>query len=181
MGFRRERVIERAVNSEKDVQEALWRMGNSKQWPIMIGNNVSLCGWEADFIGVTRSGFAHEIEIKVSKGDLKSDINAIEENGRKSPSTKVYKYKVLSGKIDGSPDGQYKVKPNYFWFAVPSSLTSDAISLVPSYMGVITVLSPTRMEEERQPKRIHREKLTIANYVDLSTALSARYWEKVFL
>lgn len=60
--------------SEKTLQAAvmLWAM-SAKQHQLVIPNSNTLFRWEADLITVTRSGLAHEYEMKVTPADYKRD------------------------------------------------------------------------------------------------------------
>ena len=48
--------------------------------------NVYLYDWESDFISVTRAGYIHEYEIKISKSDFNNDAKS-----------KTHKHEVLQG------------------------------------------------------------------------------------
>ena len=58
--------------TEKTVQNALYRyLQRSGVWPI-FPNMDCLTGYEADILTITRSGYAHEYEIKLSLSDFKA-------------------------------------------------------------------------------------------------------------
>lgn len=88
----------------------------ARRWVVVP--NVSW-GWdldyEADLIAVSKSGWASEIEIKVSKSDLKHDSQ---------------KRKFRRG-LDG------RIKK--FWYAVPKKLSEFALTCIPDFAGLLEV------------------------------------------
>lgn len=72
---------------------------------------------EADFLSITRSGYVHEVEMKISKTDFKADFK-----------------KISAGKLkhDLIKDGKLA---NYFWFCTPLNLLD--INDIPDYCGLI--------------------------------------------
>ena len=77
--------------------------------------------FEADVAAVTKTGFVHEIEIKVSRSDFLADFKKSNSNGKK--------HEILQAKGDKNP--------NYFWFATPKGLLKE--SDIPHYAGWIEV------------------------------------------
>ena len=74
-------------------------------------------GHEIDLLVVYKSGWAYEIEIKVSKADIKRDQK--------------------KGKWNGRTYGTDKIK--CMFFAVPESLKDFALEHIPAECGLITV------------------------------------------
>jgi len=177
MGFRRERVIEKAVNTERDVQQGLHKFGNMKQWPVMVPNTTVVFSWEADFIGVTRSGMAHEFEVKVSRTDLLSDLRALErvDGAKKSPPTKVFKYDVVLGRRPAARE--QRATPNYFWFAVTSDLVVEAEQRLPHRFGIIAVRNGLQPEGRRETEKRKGKKREESAYAKVASCLSARFWK----
>ena len=81
----------------------------------IIVPNVSwaFINYEADLVSLTQSGYATEIEIKVSKADLKKD-----KEKKHNHDSKLFKY---------------------LYFAVPKELTEFALSEIPEKAGLYEV------------------------------------------
>lgn len=175
MSVHRLNVLPVAATTEQIAQAALHHHAMRKSWRFTVPNCTNLFGWEADLVGITRSNFVHEIEIKVDRRDLQREYAAVQaaaETSHGRLDTKTAKHKVLNGTADRQCDG-----PNYFWIAVPAGL--DYEGLIPDYAGVI-VLHPgaahPRAVEMRDAPRLHRGKLTGEHYARMATSLSFRYW-----
>lgn len=84
-----------------------------------ISNQMGLVAFETDMLVLTKSGYAHGFEIKVSKSDLKADFKKrhhvnfnLEKNGKVGLERFYAKFK-------------------YFSYAVPEQLKDCALELVP--------------------------------------------------
>lgn len=85
--------------TEADVQNALsYNLSRTGAWPI-LPNVDNITGYEADIIAITRAGYAHEYEIKLSISDFRADMK------------KVQKHASLSGKV--------KIISHPFWQSNP--------------------------------------------------------------
>ena len=80
--------------------------------------------YECDIVVLTKSGYAYEIEIKVSRGDLVKD-------GKKRHQHN---------------DGRFR----YLWFAVPMSLLKH-IEFIPARAGILGVTSKGRVHVLANP------------------------------
>lgn len=84
--------------------------------------NLNVYDWESDVLKITKSGYAYEFEIKISRGDFKNDFKH-----------KKKKHLLLENK-------ENKAKmPNYFYYVVPEGLITE--DEVPEYAGLIYVLA----------------------------------------
>jgi len=110
--------------SEREVQLALfWWLQDRGRTLIMP--NFTPNGWqECDMFSLTTSLFFHEIEVKVSRADFRSEFNS-----------KRYKHMVLRG--DKALSRGQRSPPRTFSFACPYGLLSE--SDVPEYAGLIWV------------------------------------------
>ena len=73
--------------------------------------NLYVYGWESDYLIITQSMLAYEIEIKISRNDFKNDT-----------AHKKDKHLLLEG---GDMLGKFNKEsgmPNYFYYAVPAKL-----------------------------------------------------------
>lgn len=114
--------------------------------PKYIMNNLHVYNWESDYLAITTSLYAYEIEVKISHSDFIADFK------------KTSKHLVLSGSSNkrGVPD--YKRGcPNYFWYACPPGIIQE--NEVPLYAGLIYVdVKTNRYSVIRSAPRIHKEK-----------------------
>lgn len=87
-------------------------------------SNTFIYKWESDFFTVSTSGYAYEIEIKISRSDYKADFKkGLKHQLLADPMSKTY--------YNGKP---YRV-PNKFYFCCPKGLIR--LDEVPFYAGLI--------------------------------------------
>lgn len=118
---------------------------NDKNHRVVVPNSTVFFRWEADIVSVTKAGYAHEIEIKISKSDFARDKQ------------KRWKHMVLD--MCNAYTSRMTV-PNYFWYCTPEGLEIE----VPDYAGWL-VVSPWEKSQhivtERKPApRLHTVKVT---------------------
>lgn len=107
--------------------------------------------FEADMLILTKSNYAHAVEIKISKSNLKNDlkkkhIKLLERN--------FYKYLDL-----------YYGKLKHFSYAVPIELKESALEQIPDFCGLWvyeenTYPRPNRLICHRTPKQLSNYKWT---------------------
>jgi len=155
--------------------------------------NKLVRGWyEADFLGVTRSEFWHEFEIKRSTGDYHRDFD----KGRgsmlfrgpwlKGPNIRAFstwnyyrpwtptKHQILSEKNERGP--------NYFWFVIPLELKGKIDP--PKHAGLVVIHPPKKEDRHsrayvdvvRQAPRRHKKKVSERFKHNLMIALAFRYY-----
>ena len=83
-----------------------------------VTNWIDLVRFESDLVILSASNYATIIEIKVSKSDLKNDLNKRHLNGN-------FEY--------------YFKGVKYFYYAVPDHLEGDALNQIPDYAGLLIV------------------------------------------
>ena len=130
--------------TEKKIQDKLrmyFMPPNTKKYEI---TNLYVYGWESDYLAVTKSMLAYEVEIKVSKADFNNDFK-----------NKQDKHLLFE---DGNVIGRFpkgSSMPNYFYYAVPDGLIS--VNEVPDYAGLLYV-QPWGITFVKQPKKLTDEK-----------------------
>ena len=130
--------------TEKKIQDKLrmyFMSPNTKKYEI---TNLFIYGWESDYLAVTKSMLAYEVEIKVSKADFNNDFK-----------NKQDKHLLFE---DGSMIGRFpkgSSMPNYFYYAVPDGLIN--VDEVPDYAGLLYV-QPWGITFVKQPKKLTDEK-----------------------
>ncbi len=97
---------------------------------------LMFAGNESDVITINRTGYVHEIEIKISKSDYKVDA---------SKSKWKFYEKAREAKT------RTCVAPNYFWYCFPVGLIED--SKIPDKFGILHV-NKTKQNIEI---KVHRE------------------------
>lgn len=110
--------------------------------------NLNVYDWESDVLKITKSGYAYEFEIKISRSDFKND----------------FKHKKKKHLLLESKDNSTKM-PNYFYYVVPEGLVTE--EEVPEYAGLIyvhaTVISDSRVyyqfQEIKAAPRLHGNKI----------------------
>lgn len=128
--------------------------------------NSYIFGWESDYFGITKgTGYAYEIEVKISKSDFRADFKNKTEKHRcfsmadreliTIPKQEETRYLPTGEKeiVRGFekdvygyvPQGycQLVIKknfiPNRFFYAVPAELVDSIRDFVPKYAGLISI------------------------------------------
>lgn len=101
--------------NEQTIQRALYSIYNNYDYKLF---NIYVFGMEVDFFAMSKSGYAIEIEIKISKADFKKDFEKKDKHGRYA-------------------DKSFSLKPNRFMYACPYGLID--VSEVPEYAGLIYI------------------------------------------
>lgn len=100
--------------------------------------NRFIYDWESDYLCITKSGYAYECEVKISRGDFFNDFH------------KAQKHLVLESE---TTDRQ---RPNYFYYACPGDLIKP--EEVPGGYGLIYVY-PWEIRIVKKAELIHKEKV----------------------
>ncbi len=150
---------------ERSMQAILMRwLLNDKHHEIAVTNSTVLFPWEADLASVTRAGYVHEIEIKISVADFRKDAD------------KRMKHRTLQFPQTYNHDSV----PNYFWYATPQDIEID----VPEYAGRLAVYekrSTFYVDELKPAPRLHTRKIDASKTAVIARLLSFRHlsntWE----
>jgi len=140
------------VNYEtcREIEVALSKHFNIRQVLIVPNVSFGFLKYEADLLMVSGSGYAWEIEIKVSRSDLLRD------------SKKRHKH-----------DDE---KIRQLWFAIPKKLESS-IADIPSHAGVLVVDEHGRTWERRSPTaNLSAKKLTDDERYQVARLGTLRIW-----
>lgn len=140
--------------TEQSIQRVLQSLYHNYDYKLF---NVYVFGMETDFFGISKTGYAIEIEIKISKADFKNDFK------------KIKKHSNLA-------DKSFVRKPNRFMYACPYGLI-DA-SEVPEYAGLIYIGTHNYNSKIiKNPPLLHKQKpLENIKFVkDLLTKYYYRY------
>lgn len=105
--------------------------------PRYLINNLYVFGWESDYLALTRSGYWHEIEVKISKADFRKDFEKKD---------KHESLNFVTGKL-----------PNYFSYCAPKGVLN--IGDIPNYAGFIEIDEYGCMRTEKLPPKLHSHKI----------------------
>ena len=157
---------------ESDIQLALFRdkIGSHK---IMMPNYTPYKWYECDMMGVTKSGYMREWEIKISKSDFKADAL----KGKKLYDQKVRSYRH-ENKHQLLESGNEKC-PSQFWYVVPEDLIQ--VNDVPDFAGLIYArerYGKIRLIDIKNAPRIHRTKVDDKVIDHIKFVLYYRYWNE---
>lgn len=151
--------------TERDCQVAIFTYrSNISVNPVIIPNIYFFPMWESDMLYVTKSGYLHEFEIKLSLSDFRAD-------GRKE-----YKHMMLA-------DGR---GPSEFWYVCPPGIIP--IEQVPDYAGLAYVIDDPRkyhegqrtLDVQRKAKRQKQpRKISTRDWESLANKATNRYWDFV--
>lgn len=137
-------VLRKTEWTEKKIQDKLkmyFMSPNTKKYEI---TNLYVYGWESDYLAITKSMIAYEVEIKISRPDFKNDFK------NKQDKHLLFENGSMIGRF---PKGS--LMPNYFYYAVPDGLISS--DEVPDYAGLLYV-QPWGITFVKQPKKLTDEK-----------------------
>lgn len=139
--------------TEQTMQAVVMRwVMNEKHHELVLPNSTAFFWWEADLLSVTKAGYSHEFEIKISRADYKRD-------GKK------HKHRFI---------GMEKNGPNYFWY-----VTYGFEIEPPERAGWILVSKyPDRnrlvLEVKKEAPRLNNWKVPEKKLLDIARCLSWR-------
>lgn len=149
-------------HTEASIQDALTARGALFDFrkyatvPNVSWGLFSALGHEADLLCLSKSGCFHEVEIKVSKSDLRAD--------------KKKRYRLI---------GREPAAVRFRWYAVPWTLAKVALAEVDSKFGVVEIDVNGKAKVLRRPKS-NREarKPTQAEIVQFLRLGVMRMWSR---
>lgn len=153
--------------TETDVQKVLFRrLVDSRKGRGLFRfavPNVYFYSWESDFIGVTRSNYIHEFEIKTSLADFNADVN------------KKAKHQLL--RMFYKSPSQTHMIPKRFYYAVSGFWVE--VSSVPDFAGLIMITPSGYTKVIKRAPDLPAVAVVDKDLVKLATSLSYRYFEKL--
>lgn len=189
--------------TERRVQHLLYQRFMAGGSHMVAVPNSSLYGWESDMLTVTKAGYVHDYEIKVSRADLLRELRAVreaQEPGRDwwaSRSTKCWRHAVLAGREELPQffrseqrakewhERAMMRRPNHFWFVVRDGICEA--DEIPDYAGLLVVREVVRrqvkmlaLHQARKARRIHSHKLDADRALRLAGHACYRFWDHVF-
>lgn len=143
--------------TERDCQLAIFKYRERiSAWPILLTNIYFFSWWESDVLFVTRSGYFHEFEIKLSRSDFKAD-------------------KKKSRKHDKLERG---CGPSEFYYVCPANMIS--IDEVPDYAGLAYVTSlGSLVIKKKAPRQRDALKIKPEHWQTLADKSCRRHWDEI--
>lgn len=191
-----EQVLEdRERVTEEELQSRFYR-STFGSYELVLPNTYVHWGSEMDIMAMRKSGFVHEIEIKLSKADYLNDFRKTIHVQDKA--CYLRPWALIAAKRAGSPmqhdPGSMPVDwpkhevlamgdapANYFSFLVPWWL-AEKIE-VPDHAGLMYAHRDRRgilvIVEVKKPPRLHNRKLSEHRKYDMCRKMMFRYWNKV--
>lgn len=163
----------------------LFAAGLRHEW---ITPNAHLYAWESDLLTVTPQGHVCEVEIKISRNDLRNDLlkpkhsQGMLMNGSFfAKETGVALTAAEAHELARREAGALACRrPNYFCFAMPCAVYRARPALrIPAYAGVYTVDDEGRVFEERRPIQLHTERIAQEDLLMLARKMHHRYWNLI--
>lgn len=157
--------------TERTIQRCIYML-NNKRFRVLLPNYTPLGWWECDLFGVTKAGYFHEFEIKLTVADFRRDsqkkrhdIRAWNnETGQIEVTTPGARKHSLIGQAPG---------PSRFWYVVSEDMAG--MGDVPSWAGLQVILDNNSgwARVVKQAPQLHKAK--IDDRV-VRHALSVCYW-----
>lgn len=119
--------------------------------------------WEVDLAAMTPRGYVHEIEIKVSSGDLRRDVKKAKHELRLLP--------------------EYRHWFKYFWYAMPAQVLATVEATppkltLPADAGIITIADGQAKVVKPAQANPHARKLSQKQQLQLGRLGTMRYWTR---
>lgn len=151
--------------TESQIQNIYWRKTSNHDW---ICPNFYPVGWfECDIFSLTKAGYFHEHEIKLSRQDFLNDVKKTLRIGYRKQDTKT-KYELL--------EEGYDKGPVQFWYLVPEGLIE--IADLPYFAGLKYVCKYNRIRTIQKAKRLHNHKIDESFYQRIGTTFYYRFWQE---
>ncbi len=138
---------------------------------------------EMDFMGLRRSGYLDEIEIKLTASDFKADFNKTVKVARLSGDKKPHEWWTSYDtklKHECLPKGLNHC--NYFYFCIPEELVGKCE--VPEYAGLLVVCQSDdwgiSIREDKKPNLLHKRKIESRLINKVLVKSHYRYWNLLY-
>lgn len=148
-----------------DAEEILWRLRILRQNDAILVPNVN-APWECDLLTITRAGYAHEFEIKVSRSDFLADF-------------KKDKHQIYASGACRKENPWYGHHPGWeipcsFWFV--TALGIATIKDIPDYAGWLEITQSGRIKTHKVAPKIHKVKVSPEFKIKALESMMFRYW-----
>jgi hypothetical protein len=175
--------------------EAIRELNNHFAYSDYKLQNTFIYQWESDFFCISSSGYAIEVEVKLSKSDFRADFKKSQKhkilsnyfNGKKfmciPGSTSHYAY--INGKLEHTQTETTQVAflepyaPNKFYYCCPENIILKTD--IPDYAGLLYLIEkPFKVSDVEYRhvtvKEVKTAKFLHKNKLDLSKKLLSKYY-----
>lgn len=171
--------------SAKEMQAAFYRH-TFQRYELLVPNAFMHYTSEMDLVGLRKSGFIDEVEIKVSVQDFKADFRktaGVEGKASYWPcflsgGRSSYPLTVHWPKHEAIQEGELT---NYFSFLLTDEIADKCV--IPEHAGLYIARrdrdSVVRVREVKSAPRLHRRKITDRQKYELARKMAYRYWAGV--
>jgi len=161
--------------TERDLQNLFYKH-NWRRYDL-VGVNIFVDSGsnEMDILGLRRSGYVDEIEIKLNAKDYRAEFEKTIRVKREDTDNgyplydKMLKHDALERGITNC---------NYYWFLMPESLASTCD--IPEYAGILIYYIDNagieRIKHKRNPTLLHKRKLSEKKKYEAAKKMATRYW-----
>jgi len=144
---------------------------------ILVPRYTPLGWFECDLCRVTKTGYLHEYEVKVSLGDFRADA-------AKAPT----KWQKVDGSWGNHPHGKAKHDrlangdtrgPVHFWYVVPSAIADAVQAELPAFAGLIAADRKSRrvtLTHRVKAPRLHKQKANPLIAIHVASLFPYRFW-----
>ena len=148
--------------SEELIQKVLRNAVLSPSSVLYRTENLNVFAWESDSLAITKSKYAYEFEIKISRADFKNDFKHKKVKHQMLEGT----YQLFGDEFLGDGKMSLTDKPNYFYYVVPENLI--AVEEIPTYAGLVYVKPRYNSEGKiywydanvvKEAPKLHKEKI----------------------
>jgi len=164
--------------TERDIQRMIW-LANHQRFMVLMPNYTPLGWWECDLFGVTKAGYFHEFEIKLTVADFRKDAKK-----KRSDSWQWIDNvkQTIAGTKKHEVIGQ-AIGPSRFWYVTPAGLVDG--SEVPEWAGLQT-FKPSHpgstysgyIRTVKQAPQIHKTKISDSIVNHSFSVCYHRYWNE---
>ena len=163
--------------AKTEIEIALYNWLRDRAFEV-IAPNVYILQGEQDMLAISRSGYASEFEIKMTRSDYLIDFSKTV--GSKLEAQLRGQFWLKHEYLDGSRQSvnQWDV-PKYFWFVVPAGMVD--IEDVPSYAGLLYAFRDDSDDVciriiRKAPARKGAAKVPSEVYGRITVSLTHKFW-----
>jgi hypothetical protein len=159
--------------TERQIQYVIY-LRNHKRFRVLMPNYTPAGWWECDMFGVTKAGYFHEFEIKLTVTDFRKDAKKKRQD---SWQWIGHEQQTIPGKSKHESVGSTK-GPAMFWYVTPEGLID--VAELPPWAGlqVITERHGRYAIVAKEAPRLHREKIADSIIRHSLSVCYYRYWSE---
>jgi hypothetical protein len=152
-------------------------------YAVMVPNYTPDDWHECDLFGVTRAGYFHEYEIKLTRGDFRADAaKRLPDRYRHVPvdGTTFGRYDRVAGQRKHDRIGSGDAKgPSRFFYVMPRDMVP--VDEVPAWAGLFHLVpwrQTVRLEQVRDAPKLHAGKVDRHVFRHASHVCYFRFWDE---